>query len=232
MATLAPDRLDLPGASTARLPGWCSGAGGLLFVATLLIQNAIRAKAPGFGAAPSTVAAYFAHDRAAAIVPLSLFPLGMAGIIAFVAGIWMTAREGQARWWAQAGVLATVGIVALFSLVNVTEISLTARAGSVQTSAEVVDALWAFHAGAFGLDLGAIAIALVALSRAARLAGLIPRWLAKLALPGAACLFVASVFTVAMAEGAPWLALGLVGFVVWGVFVVMASISLLRASRL
>jgi hypothetical protein len=42
---------------------------------------------------------------------------------------------------------------------------------------------------------------------------------------------VASVFTVALVNGGPWLAVGLVGFAVWLVFVVIASISLLRGRQ-
>jgi hypothetical protein len=228
MSTLAPERPDVSHGSSARFPGVFAGAGGLLFVATLVIQNVIRAKAPGFGADSSTVAAYFADHRTAAVIPLGLFPFGMVGIVAFVAGIWTTAREGAGRWWAHAGVLGAVAIVALFGLVNVVEIALTARARSLEASGGVVDALWALHAGAFGLDLAAIAVTLVTLSRAARFAGMIPAWLVNLTLPGAACLFIASIFTVAMTEGAPWMALGLIGFVVWCVFVVVSSISLLR----
>jgi len=85
------------------------------------------------------------------------------------------------------------------------------------------------HGAAFGLDMAAIAVALVGLSRAAAEMRLIPSWLALTAWPGAACLLTASVFTVALVNGGPWVAVGTVGFVVWLVFVIIASISLLRS---
>ena len=44
----------------------------------------------------------------------------------------------------------------------------------------------------------------------------------------AACLLTAATFTVALADGGPWLAVGLPGFIVWVVFVITASVSLLR----
>jgi hypothetical protein len=40
------------------------------------------------------------------------------------------------------------------------------------------------------------------------------------------------VFTVALANGGPWVAVGLAGFVVWLVFVITASVSLLRGRRI
>ena len=42
------------------------------------------------------------------------------------------------------------------------------------------------------------------------------------------CLLTAAVFTVALTNGGPWVAVGLAGFIVWLVFVGTASISLLR----
>jgi hypothetical protein len=57
---------------------------------------------------------------------------------------------------------------------------------------------------------------------------LIPAWFRVAAWPGAACLFTAAVFTVALTNGGPWVAVGLAGFIVWLVFVVTASVSLQR----
>ena len=61
---------------------------------------------------------------------------------------------------------------------------------------------------------------------------LIPSWLALTAWPGAACLLTASTFTVALANGGPWLAPALAGFIVWVVFVITASVSLLRGRQI
>ena len=61
---------------------------------------------------------------------------------------------------------------------------------------------------------------------------LIPSWLALTAWPGAACLLTSAVFTVALADGGPWLAVGLAGFIVWVVFVITASVSLLRGRQI
>lgn len=96
---------------------------------------------------------------------------------------------------------------------------------------DVVRALWAVHAAAFGLDLAAIAVALLGLSAAAASAGGISRWIRAAAWPGAACLLLASAFTTALTNGGPWMAVGLVGFAVWIVFVVATSVSLLHSQQ-
>src|SRR5579859_3874977 len=205
-----------------------AGIGGLGFAATLLAQNLIRAGGPGFGAAPAQVTAYFLHHRAAALVPLGLFPAEMIALFAFVAAVWTKADRADRRWQASLGTLGAATIAALFAIVNITEIVLTAKAGSLAASPAVVQALWAVHAAAFGLDLAAIAVALLGLSYAAAAMSLIPAWFTAAAWPAAACLLTASVFTVALANGGPWIAVGLAGFAVWIVFVITASVSLLR----
>jgi hypothetical protein len=206
-----------------------AGAGGLVFTATLVVQNIIRANAPGFDAAPAQVTAYFLDHRAAVLVPLGLFPAGLLALFPFIAGVWVRARQEESRWWAGAGALGAATIAALFAIVNITEIVLAAKAARLASSPAVVQALWTLHAAAFGLDLAAIAVALIGLSRAAASIPLIPAWLAVAALPGAACLLTAAVFTVALANGGAWvLALGLTGFIIWLVFVVVASVALLR----
>ena len=150
----------------------------------------------------------------------------------FAAGLWARARQEESRWWAGVGVLGAATIAALFAIVNITEIVLTAKAARLASSPAVVQALWTLRAAAFGLDLAAVGVALIGLSRAAAAMRLIPSWLALTAWPGAACLLIAAVFTVALADGGPWLAVGLAGFIVWVVFVITASVSLLRGRQI
>ena len=219
-------------ARQAAAPGRLAGTGGLVFAAILVVQNIIRAGAPGFDAAPAQVSAYFLDHRAAALVPLGLFPLGLLALFPFAVGVRARAQQEETRWWAGVGVLGAATIAALFALVNITEIVLTAKAAQLASSTAVVQALWTLHAAAFGLDLAAIAVALIGLSRAAAAMRLIPSWLALTAWPGAVCLLTAATFTVALADGGSWLAVGLAGFIVWIVFVITASVSLLRGRQI
>src|SRR5271155_5615571 len=95
-----------------------AGAGGLVFAAVLVADNIIRASAPGFDAAPAQVSAYFLDHRAAALVPLGLFPAGLT-LFLLAAGLSARARQEQSRWRAGAGVLGAATIAALFAIVNI-----------------------------------------------------------------------------------------------------------------
>jgi hypothetical protein len=226
--TTATSHQVQPRAASFLTPSRLAGTGGLVFVVALVIQNVLRAAGPSFGAAPDKVTDYFLRHRAAALLPLGMFPIEMLGLFAFVAGVWAIANRSESRWWAIFGGLGVVSIASLFALVNIIEIVLAAKAESLASSPVVVESLWAIHAAAFGLDMGATAVALVGLSRAAASSALIPGWVKAAALPGAACSLVAAMFAVAITNGGAWFALGLVGFLTWIVFMVAASISMLR----
>jgi hypothetical protein len=82
-----------------------------------------------------------------------LFPAGMIAFFAFVAAVWTKADRADSRWQASLGTLGAATIAALFAVVNITEIVRSAKARSLAASPAVVQALWAVHAAAFGLDL-------------------------------------------------------------------------------
>src|SRR5260370_28104356 len=123
--TAAKTRTGAPADLSA---GRYAGIGGLVFVAALVAQNILRAKAPGLDAAPGAVSAYFLHHRAAAIIPLGMFPIEMLALFAFVAGVWTSASRNENRWWATMGGLGAAAIASLFALVNIIDIVLTATA--------------------------------------------------------------------------------------------------------
>jgi len=86
------------------ISGRLAGAAGLIFAATLVADNLIRAGAPGQGASPAQVTEYFLHHRAAALVPLGLNTFGVA-LFPFAAGLWAGpgpngpgGGQGRARW--------------------------------------------------------------------------------------------------------------------------------------
>lgn len=212
----------------ANTTGRLAGFGGLVFGTTLVIQNIVRSSAPGFDASPDAVTHYFLNNRAAALLPLGLFPIGMVALFAFVSGLYTKAVNPRSKWWATLGLLAVALIAAMFATLNAIEIVITAKSSQLAETPTVIQALWTLHGAAFGFDLAGIAAALVGLSQAGYSSQLLPKWVAVLAWPGALCLITSSVFTTALVNGGPWLFVGLVGFVVWLVFLVVASVSMLR----
>ena len=211
-------------------PARLAAAGGILFVVGLIVQNVLRSSEPAGDAQPAKVAAYFVGHRAETLVPLLLFPVGLVALLMFVAGVTARSAEGGAtgRWWGRVGGYGTLAIVSLFALVNVSDIALAARPHQLAGSPVFVEALWKLHSAAFALNFAAIAVTMLGLGEAAGAAGLVPRRLVIATRIGSLCLFIPSLFETAVVNGSKILAVALVGFIVWVVFVVTASVGLWR----
>ncbi len=218
------------GGATSRLAGRAAAAGGVAFVVLLVVQNALRASEPAADAAPAKVAQYFADERTRAIVAMGIFPLGLLALAAFVAGVWThsEASPGAGRWWARVGVIGTALLAALFATVNVVDLAIVAQPRGVALTLPFVRILWTLHAAAFTLNFAAIAVALLGLGHAAVAAATTPRWIAWTSTLGAVLLVVPAMLALAVIDGGPWTAFALAGFLLWVVFVVVASAGMWR----
>lgn len=205
------------------------GMGGLVFVATVIAQNGIRGlSAPGDGASASAVAHFYATHRPSTLVLAALFPLGAAGLAAFVGTLVSRLVGSATRAAVLAGGLGAAGIFATYTMVIATDVALAGYVHRGGVDSAVVTALWITHNTVFGVLLVAIAVALAGLSAAASAGGLIgPAW-RPLGGLGALALAVCGAATPALVDGSPILGLGLVGFLVWIGFVVAAALALLR----
>jgi hypothetical protein len=217
------------GLTAAVRPERLAGAAGLLFTATVVFQNLLRGSGPLNDASPAAVAAYYSGHHGSMALLLASFGLGFAALLTFVAGLSARAQtdEPQGAPWARLGLIGGVLIACTFTLVNVFEVGIDAAAVSGASPA-VLTVIVTLYWAAFGINLLSIGTALLGLSQAAARARLIPRWLGLAGLLGGPLLIAGGMGSVAIANGSHWLIVGLVGFIVWLVFVITASVALLR----
>lgn len=204
------------------------GIGGLVFVATVIVQNAIRGlAAPSAGASTASVTHFYATGRTSALVLAALFPLGAAGLAAFV-GTLISRLPGSTRPATLAGFLGAAGIFATYTMLIGTDIALLDYVHRGSPNAGIVSALWVLHNTVFGILLVSIAVALAGFTAAASASGMVrPAWKPVGAL-GALALAVAGAATPALVDGSRIIGLGLLGFLCWVGFVITAAVKLLR----
>lgn len=228
-----------PSAATVR-PGPPGGArtalagiGGLTFVGTVVLQNVIRgAIAPKNEADAATLVDYFNGHRGLEWGLVVLFTVGAFALATFVAGLWSatTERAPASRTWAQVGVLGAGGIFALFSAMVACEVALGAAAQQAASATTSVPVLWTLHNAVFSVLTLMIGIALLGWSRAAVGSGVVPAWIGPVGVAGAGLLALNTALAPLVTEtSSPAMALGAIGFLGWVVFVVVASVRLLRA---
>lgn len=204
------------------------GIGGLVFIATVVVQNAIRASAPGDSASAAEVIHFYTTNRASTLVLAPLFPLGAAGLATFIGTLSSRLSAPATRAPMLAGMLGAAGIFATYTMLVATDVALAGYVHRGASDHAVVTALWMTHNTVFGVLLVGIAVALAGLSAAAAAAGFVaPAWKQAGAL-GALALAITGAATPALIDGSPILALGLAGFLTWLVFVATSAITLVR----
>jgi hypothetical protein len=214
---------------TLASPALLGGLGGLLFVISVVLQNAIRAGFPGNDAGAASIISYYAAHRGASITLGVLYPIGGVGLVAFLAAILTRISETRHRSLAIVGAFGAAGIVCTYTMLIATDLGLAGYIHRGGAEAGVVAGLWTMHNAVFGVLLAAIGIALLGLSAATAAAGLLPGWWSRLGLAGGVLLLVAAATTPAIVDGSATMLIGLAGFVVWLAFVVSCSVALLRS---
>jgi hypothetical protein len=226
-----PGRRFSPSSERAGLR-W-AGGGGLVFATTVIIQNVLRgASAPSNGASSASIAANFTQHASIESLLVVLFTAGGFGLALFTGGVWARCVEvdPSSRPWAQTGLLGVAGIIALFSALVACEVALIAGVAREDLGGQTLALLWVVHNAVFAVLTLSIAIALLGLSGAAVRSGLIHARFRFIGIFGACLLgFNTAVAPLIVSSASPLMAVGLLGFACWVVFVVVTSYRLLAA---
>ncbi|MGZ4739928.1 MAG: hypothetical protein ACXVLM_11895 [Ilumatobacteraceae bacterium] len=197
-------------------------------MASAVAQNALRASFPATDASSTKVIDYYAGHHGITVVLAVLFPLGAIGITLFAASLWSQLGSGPARRPALAGMLGLVGIVSAFTMTVAADLALAGYVHSGGPDRSVVSAMWMIHNATFGLLGIWIGLALAGLSFAAAQQGMIGSAWRPLGLVGGLSLAVSAAITPAMLDNGKLMSVGLIGFLLWLVFVAVSSVKLLR----
>jgi len=231
--TLAPQTTRFP-TEPAERPSFIpsarvAGIGGLVFVGTVLVQNALRAKFPANDAPAEEVMRYYADHRGVTVALAALFAVGCVGIVTFLGGVVARAAQGPRRGLAIAGGVSGAAILGMFSVMVALDIAIAGYVHRGAPDSSVVEGLWVLHNSVFGVLLAAIGITLACLTTACAACGLLsPKWKGA-GIVGGALLLAGAATAPAIVDGSPTMFIGVLGFVVWVVFVATTSVNLLRS---
>ena len=205
------------------------GLAGLSFVAVVGSVNIILGSTgmPRPGASRSEVAEYFAAHGDAVALACSLATLVWLFLGVFGAGLVARLREEapeRVESWPLLGLGGVIMQNALFAGVVGTQIVL----GAADLSADSRWLVWQLHNALFTLNGTSLAIILLAFSVAGIRARLIRRWHAVVGFVAAVVLALSSLTTPFHEDSEPLASFGLVGFLLWLVWITTYSLVLLR----
>ena len=206
-----------------------AGGAGLVFLALIVMQNVIRpALGPGNVASAEELSVLTHADAWSVHLFMVAFALGFPAVIAFAEGVarWCIRKDPRTGTLAGMGRASVAVIAALIAVVNAIQVVLVA--GRDHLAPSTAELLWTVHTAVFTLNMIAIGTALLGLGLAAVRAGLIARWMGPVTAVGGSLLIVAAMPAVPVVQGSAWLAVGLMGFVIWMLFLAVTATALLR----
>lgn len=205
------------------------GAAGLLFAAGVLLQNGFLLRDnPMPGAQLDQIVAFYAGSSARVSVAVGWVAINIPLLLLFGSAVSLRLeRQEAARVWARVGLCGVVLLCAAFSCTTWLQGVLVARAADLATAGQL-QLVWDLHSAAFSSSGLALAATMGGFSLGAWQGGVVPRWAAGVGLVGAAALVASGLFAVGTITGGPGIFLQLLGFVAWLVWLVTASVRLLR----
>jgi hypothetical protein len=207
-----------------------AGLLGAAFAVSVIAQNLWTGAAgilPDPDASAADVVETFVDHNGAYAVLLGWVALNIVAISVFLAGAHHRLRRAQPIW-SGVGLVGGISLIVFFAMVNLPIAALATGGESLADSPQLVDALWHMHGAAFAFAGIALGIALAGFSLAAAGAELVPRWFRTVGPVGGAVIILASVPVQAGAEGSPATMVGVLGFLIWLLFLVIFGLRIWR----
>lgn len=217
---------DDDGGPLARLAGFA----GLAFVVGVVVQNGVLLAGNPMPDAPlADVVDFYRTGEGRISAAVGLVALNIVFLLCFASGVAERISSiPRARIAGRAGFGAAVLLGGAFLTTTALQAVLTTRIDEL-AEAGLVQVVWDLHGAAFTMSATGLAAVLLFFAAGSLLgADLVPRWTAVLALVGTGLLLAAGLLAAPTVDGGPGLFLQLGGFVTWLVFLVVASVRLLR----
>jgi hypothetical protein len=215
-----------PDTRTTRWAG-LAGLGFAVSVAASNIWGGAVGLDPDADAGAAEIVEKFAEHQDAYGVLFGWTALNLVLLVVFLGGAW-TRLRGADPTWARAGCIGVALVAVLFPLTMVPQVALSIGGEQLGRGPNLVNVLWDMHLATFALTSLALGVGLLGLSLAAVAAGLVPAWFRVVGPIGGALLIVGAVPVKAVAEGSSVAMVGLVGFVVWLVFLAVLGTRMWR----
>ena len=219
--------------STAPDPRRLVGGAALALVASIVLQNAvvIGAGAPGYDDPLNEVLAFHAQHRAAVGIAVGLEALNVPLLLGFLVGLHglVVRRGGTGVDWSRLAVAAGAAASAVFAVYAVLWNGVVLAADKLAEPSPELELVWQLHAAAFALALPALGTTFVGAALAGHASGLTQAWQRAVGVVGGALMLIAGVGSLAVADGSPFLLVGVAGYAAWIVWLLASGVRLFRA---
>ena len=194
----------------------------------LNVTENVGAGRPEPGTAAREVARWATDATPYLWVSTLLVPVAWVLLVTVTVTMWERARSaGQGMFFPMLAVLGSAMTMGTLSAAIAADAVLISSIDTL--SLDAVEVLSGIGTALFVLNWVALAVTLFGLSRTMLVLGAAPRWIDRISIAGSGLLMVGSMQSAAALGGLlPGLLLGLAGFVIWLLFLLVAGIRLVR----
>jgi hypothetical protein len=214
--------------STTRIVGVVA----LAYAASMIVQNAVFAVtgAPDYSAPLGVVLTYHAENQGALAVTSGLEAVNMVLLLVFVTALHglVQRRGGAGADWSRLALAAGAVCSTLFALFIATHIAVVVAASSLAEPNPAFALMWQLHAAVFALALPALGATFIGAALATHASGLIRQWQRLFGMVGGSLLILAGTANLAIAGGSPLIFVGVLGYFLWFIWLVVIGIRLIR----
>jgi hypothetical protein len=212
--------------------GLIGGIAGIGFAAGVIFQNAfLMSGSPLPGASVDEVSRFYADQGGRVMIATFWVAINAVFLLTFLATITTRLQESPASaLWGRVAYAAGISLLTIFAVGTSMQAVLVSRIGELEANPAILGLLWAMHSRTFSMSLIAAGVLVLSLSLGALATPIVPAWTAYIGLLGSALMLIGGGLAFNVVDGGPALFLGFAGFSTWIVFLIAASIRLLRTS--
>lgn len=210
------------------------GVVAIAYAASMIAQNAVFAVtgAPDYSDPISVILTYHAKNQGALAVSSGLEAMNMILLLWFVTALHglVQRRGGAGADGSRLAIAAGATLSALSALTIATHIAVVLAAKGLSEPTPAFELMWQLHAAAFALALPALGATFIGTALATHASGLTRPWQRALGVVGGSLPILAGVGNLAIADGSPLVFVGVLGLVMWLVWLVVTGLRLIRGS--
>lgn len=208
------------------------GVVALAYAASMIVQNVLFGVtgAPDYSDPIGVVLTFHIENQGALAVALGLESVNMLLLLSFVTGLHglVQRRGGAGADWSRLAVAAGATLSSLFALTIATHIAVVLAADGLTEPTPAFELMWQFHAAVFALALPALGVTFIGAALATHASGLTRTWQRLLGVAGGSLPFLAGLGNLAIADGSPLVFVGVLGLLMWLVWIVVFGLRLIR----
>jgi hypothetical protein len=206
--------------------GLIGGIAGLGFAAGVILQNGVlMAGSPLPGAPLDEVARFYSDPGGRVMIATGWVAINAAFILTFLSVITSRLQESaDSAVWGRVAYAGGISLLTIFAIGASMQAVLVTRISELETNQAILGLLWAMHSGSFAMSMVALGVTLLALSIGALATPFVGMLGGVLLLSGGA-------FAFNVIDGGPALFMGFAGFGMWVVWLITASIRMLRTEN-